>query len=80
MEEVDNDVPNVDEDDVERHLLFTCGIAVTLDEHLALLQSPKKCDLLGIDNTYEREVYGHRHEWYGWPELPPIDPNEEVCE
>ena len=64
-------------DEPERHFLFTSGIEVTLDEHLELLASPKKCNLLGIDNTEERLVYSHRHEWYGWPSLPEINPGEE---
>ena len=60
-----------------RHHLLTSSIEVTMDQHLALLTSPKKCNALGVDNTYERLIYGHRHEWYGWPEMPEIDPNEE---
>lgn len=62
----------------EKHYLFTSAIEVTIEEHLELLASPKKCDKLGLDNTYEREVYSHRHEWYGWPPCPPIDPDEEL--
>lgn len=61
----------------ETHMLFTCGIEVTLKQHLELLASPRKSNLLGIDNTEERLIYEHRHEWYGWPPIPPIDPSEE---
>jgi hypothetical protein len=60
-----------------RHYLLTAGIEVTMRQHLDLLASPKKCNILGIDNTYERTVYGHQHEWYNWPPLPEIDPKEE---
>lgn len=66
-----------DDDEEPRHMLFTCGIEVTIKQHLELLQSPKKCNLLGVDNTQERLIYGHKYEWYGFPEMPPIDPNEE---
>lgn len=65
------------DDDEKRHYLFTAGIEVTIAQHLELLESPRKCNLLGVDNTNERQVYGHKHEWYGWPEMPAIDPNEE---
>jgi len=61
----------------EMHFLFTCGVEVTLEQHLELLASPKKCDLLGVDNTNERLVYEARREWFGWPETPPINPDEE---
>lgn len=66
-----------DDDEEPRHMLLTCGISVTISEHLALLASPRKCNVMGVDNTYERLVYGHKHEWYGWPEMPEIDPSEE---
>jgi len=62
----------------EYHMLFTCGIEVTMQQHLELLASPKKCDKLGVDCTNERQVYEARREWYGWPEMPPIDPEEEI--
>lgn len=61
----------------ETHFLFTCGVEVTLEQHLELLASPKKCDKLGVDNTSERLVYDSRREWFGWPEMPPINPDEE---
>lgn len=60
-----------------RHLLLTCGVEVTMKQHLDLLASPKKCNILGVDNTYERMVYENQREWWGFPELPDIDPNEE---
>lgn len=62
----------------ETHFLLTAGIEVTIEQHLDLLASPKKCDKLGVDNTHERLVYGHQHEWFGWPLMPDIDPNEEM--
>ena len=61
-----------------RHMLLTCGVEVTLEEHLSLLASPKKCYALGVDNTLERSVYAVQHDWYGWPEMPDIDPDEEI--
>lgn len=67
----------MDPDEPERHYLLTAGIEVTMEQHLELLASPKKCNVLGVDNTNERLVYGHQHEWYDWPEMPEIDPNEE---
>lgn len=69
--------PMVEGEEPNTHMLFTCGVEVTLEQHLALLSSPKACNLLGVDNTDERTIYEHRHEWYGWPELPPINPDEE---
>lgn len=70
--------PLIEGPEPNTHMLLTCGIEVTVEQHLELLESPKKCDLLGLDNTYERLVYGQRHEWFGWPEMPEIDPNEEI--
>lgn len=73
----DNEPTIEDDNDPPVHMLFTCGIEVTLAQHLELLASPRKCNLLGVDNTNERIVYEHRHGWYGWPEIPPINPEEE---
>jgi len=72
-----NETFNEGDEPLPIHMLFTCGIEVTVEQHLELLASPRKCNLLGIDNTNERLVYGHKHEWYGWPEMPPINPEEE---
>ncbi len=69
--------PMVEGEEPSMHTLFTCGVEVTMDQHLELLASPRKCNLLGVDNTNERIIYEHRREWFGWPEMPPINPDEE---
>ncbi len=61
-----------------RYPLDPISIDVTLEEHLDLLRSPKKCLALGIDITEERAKYDGVQEWHGWPPLPDIDPQEEV--
>jgi len=61
-----------------RYPLDPVSIDVTLEEHLELLKSPRKCLALGIDITYERMIYEHRRQWNGFPPLPDIDPREEV--
>jgi hypothetical protein len=61
-----------------RYPLDPVSIDVTMEEHLDLLRSPKKCLALGIDITYERMIYEHRRQWNGFPPLPDIDPREEV--
>ena len=61
----------------KRHPMLTSSIEVTMEQHLELLASPRKCNKMGVDNTHERLVYGHQHEWYDWPPMPEIDPNEE---
>ena len=66
------------DDDPKVHMLLTCGVEVTMEQHLELLASPKKCNLLGVDNAFERMVYEHQHEWFDWPPIPEIDPNDEM--
>lgn len=61
-----------------RHPLDPVNIDVTLEEHLDLLRSPKKCLALGIDITEERAKYDSVQAWHGWPPLPDIDPSEEI--
>lgn len=58
--------------------LFPINIDVTLEQHLDLLKSPKKCLALGIDITFERMMYEHRRAFNDMPPLPDIDPNEEI--
>lgn len=60
------------------HTLYPWGIDVTIEEHLQFLSSPKKCHSYGVDNTYLRLEYVQKREGEGWPEMPEIDPAEEV--
>jgi hypothetical protein len=70
--------PLADGQDPPRYPLDPISIDVTMQEHLELLKSPRKCLALGIDITYERMVYEERRQWNGFPPLPDIDPNEEI--
>lgn len=61
-----------------RYPLDPIALDVTMEEHLELLRSPKKCLALGIDITNERLIYEEKRQWNGFPPLPDIDPREEV--
>lgn len=61
-----------------RYPLDPVSIDVTLEEHLELLKSPKKCLALGIDLMTERLIYAEKRQWNSFPPLPDIDPNEEI--
>ena len=68
--------PLIDNIIIDGKIIKQRYIDVTMEEHLEILKSPKKCEELGVDFMYERMIYDHQRKYNNFPPLPEINKDE----